>query len=90
MIPLIDAALLVFMAVITIVIIRHHGLFTVVMLSGIFSLLSAGLFTVMDLNALTTRRYSHACLLSDTCPWIQDKERCQRQDWNPIHSLAPG
>ena len=48
MIPLIDAALLVFMAIIPIVIIRHHGLFTVVMLSGIFSLLSAGLFTVMD------------------------------------------
>jgi multicomponent Na+:H+ antiporter subunit B len=48
MIELVDAALLIFMAVITLVIIRHHGLFTVVMLSGIFSLLSAGLFTVMD------------------------------------------
>ena len=45
---LINVALLVFLVVITIVIIRARDLFTAVMLSGIFSLLCAGLFTVMD------------------------------------------
>ena len=48
MTQIIDMALLSFMALITILIIRHRGLFTVVMLTGIFSLLSAALFTVMD------------------------------------------
>ena len=45
---LINVALLAFLVVITIVIIRARDLFTAVMLSGIFSLLCAGLFTVMD------------------------------------------
>jgi multicomponent Na+:H+ antiporter subunit B len=45
---LVNIALLVFLVVITVVIIRSRDLFTAVMLSGIFSLLCAGLFTVMD------------------------------------------
>ena len=45
---LINIALLVFLVVISLVIIRARDLFTAVMLSGIFSLLCAGLFTVMD------------------------------------------
>ena len=45
---LINIALLVFLVVISWVIIRARDLFTAVMLSGIFSLLCAGLFTVMD------------------------------------------
>ena len=45
---LINLSLLAFLVIITIVIIRQRDLFTAVMLSGIFSLLCAGLFTVMD------------------------------------------
>jgi multicomponent Na+:H+ antiporter subunit B len=45
---LVNIALLSFLVVITVVIIRSRDLFTAVMLSGIFSLLCAGLFTVMD------------------------------------------
>jgi multicomponent Na+:H+ antiporter subunit B len=45
---LINLSLLVFLVIITVVIIRQRDLFTAVMLSGIFSLLCAGLFTVMD------------------------------------------
>ena len=41
-------ALLLFMVGVVIVIIRMQNLFAMVMLTGIFSLLSAGLFTVMD------------------------------------------
>jgi multicomponent Na+:H+ antiporter subunit B len=45
---LVNISLLIFLVIITIVIIRARDLFTAVMLSGIFSLLCAGLFTVMD------------------------------------------
>ena len=45
---LINIALLMFLVVISVVIIRARDVFTAVMLSGIFSLLCAGLFTVMD------------------------------------------
>ncbi len=48
MIEIIDMALLLFMVGMVVVIIRMQSLFAVVMLTGIFSLLSAGLFTVMD------------------------------------------
>lgn len=44
----IDIALLALLAVTAIAILRIPNLFAVVMLSGIYSLLSAGLFTVMD------------------------------------------
>jgi multicomponent Na+:H+ antiporter subunit B len=44
----IDVALLAFMAVTAIAMIRLRNLFAVVMLSGIFSLLSASLFVVLD------------------------------------------
>lgn len=48
MIALIDICLFVFLVVIAITIARLRNLFVAVMLSGIFSLLSAGLFTAMD------------------------------------------
>ena len=43
-----DIVLLIFLVTITLTIIRQRDLFAAVMLSGILSLLSAGLFTVMD------------------------------------------
>ncbi len=48
MIDIIHIILFVFLAVIGIAIIRLRDLFAAVMLAGIFSLLSATLFTVMD------------------------------------------
>ena len=48
MIDVIHAVLFTFLAVIAIAIIRLRDLFAAVMLMGIFSLLSAALFTVMD------------------------------------------
>ncbi|MDX1442886.1 MAG: DUF4040 domain-containing protein [Gammaproteobacteria bacterium] len=45
---IIDITLLAFLAVIAIAVIRIRHLFAVIMLFGIFSLLSAGLFVVMD------------------------------------------
>ena len=45
---LLDITLLTFLLVTAIAIIRIHSLFAIVMLFGIFSLLSAGLFVVMD------------------------------------------
>ena len=48
MIDIIHAVLFTFLAVIAIAIIRLRDLFAAVMLMGIFSLLSASLFTVMD------------------------------------------
>ena len=48
MIDVIHAVLFTFLAVIAIAIIRLRDLFAAVMLMGIFSLLSASLFTVMD------------------------------------------
>lgn len=45
---LIDITLLAFLLVTAIAIMRIHSLFAIVMLFGIFSLLSAGLFIVMD------------------------------------------
>ena len=48
MIELVDIALLVLLAVTGVAIIRLKNLFAAVMLAGIYSLLSAGLFVVMD------------------------------------------
>ena len=48
MITLISVVLFAFLAVIALALIRLHDLFASVMLLGLFSLLSAGLFTVMD------------------------------------------
>jgi len=48
MIDIIHAVLFTFLAVIAIAIIRMRDLFAAVMLMGIFSLISASLFTVMD------------------------------------------
>jgi len=48
MISLINICLFVFLVIIAITIARLRNLFVAVMLSGIFSLLSAGLFTAMD------------------------------------------
>lgn len=48
MIDVIHAVLFTFLAVIAIAVIRLRDLFAAVMLMGIFSLLSASLFTVMD------------------------------------------
>jgi multicomponent Na+:H+ antiporter subunit B len=48
MIDIVHAVLFTFLAVIAIAIIRLRDLFAAVMLMGIFSLLSASLFTVMD------------------------------------------
>ncbi|NNM03564.1 MAG: DUF4040 domain-containing protein [Gemmatimonadetes bacterium] len=45
---LIDIALLAFLATTALAVVRTTKLFAAVMLSGIYSLLSAGLFTVMD------------------------------------------
>lgn len=45
---IIDITLLAFLAVIAVAVIRIRSLFAVIMLFGIFSLLSAGLFVVMD------------------------------------------
>ena len=48
MIELVDVALLVLLAVTGITIIRLKNLFAAVMLAGIYSLVSAALFVVMD------------------------------------------
>lgn len=45
---IIDVTLLAFLAITSIAILRMSNLFAIVMLYGIFSLLSAGLFVVMD------------------------------------------
>lgn len=45
---LIDVTLLAFLAITAIAILRMHSLFAIIMLFGIYSLLSAGLFAVMD------------------------------------------
>lgn len=45
---LIDIALMAFLAITAIAIIKTHNLFVIIMLFGIFSLHSAGLFVVMD------------------------------------------
>lgn len=45
---LIDVTLLTFLAVNAVAIVRQRNLFAVIMLFGIFSLLSAGLFVIMD------------------------------------------
>jgi multicomponent Na+:H+ antiporter subunit B len=45
---IIDTSLLVFMAVIALAMVRIRNLFAIAMLSGIFSLLAAGLWVVMD------------------------------------------
>ncbi len=44
----IEAILFAFLLAVTIVIVRERDLFAAAMLTGIFSLLSAGLFTIMD------------------------------------------
>jgi len=44
----IDVILLAFMAVVALAVVRMHDLFAVAMLFAVFSLLSAGVFTVMD------------------------------------------
>ncbi|MFH1568779.1 MAG: DUF4040 domain-containing protein [Gemmatimonadota bacterium] len=48
MIELIDAALLTFLAVVAVVVARQRNLFAVVMISGFYSLVSAGLFLILD------------------------------------------
>ena len=48
MIDIVHIVLFTFLAVIAVVIIRLRDLFAAVMMMGIFSLLSASLFTVMD------------------------------------------
>jgi len=48
MIEFVDVALLVLLGVTSLVIIREQNLFAAVMLAGIYSLLSAGLFVVLD------------------------------------------
>lgn len=48
MIELIDMALLAFMAVVAVTVARLRNLFAAVLVSGFFSLLSAGLFLVLD------------------------------------------
>ena len=45
---LVDFALLAFLATVAIAVVRTTNLFAAVMLAGIYSLLTAGLFTVMD------------------------------------------
>lgn len=48
MIGLVNIVLLAFLAIIALGIVRLHNLFAVVMLSGIYSLISAGLFVTLD------------------------------------------
>ena len=48
MIELIDMALLAFMAVVAVVIARLRNLFAAVLVTGFFSLVSAGLFLILD------------------------------------------
>ena len=48
MIELLNGLLLVFIAVIAISIVRLHNLFAVIVIAGLFSLLSAGMFLLLD------------------------------------------
>jgi len=58
---LIDITLLAFLAITSIAILRMHNLFAVIMLFGIFSLVSAGLFVVLDAaDVAFTRRSAPA------------------------------
>lgn len=48
MVDIVDVGLLVFLVVTAIIMVRMHNLFGVVMTSGIYSLLSAAIFTTLD------------------------------------------
>ena len=48
MIEVVDVTLLILLSVTALAIIRQRNLFAAIMLAGIYSLLSAGLFVVMD------------------------------------------
>ena len=48
MIELLNGLLLVFIAVIAVSIVRIHNLFAVIVIAGLFSLLSAGMFLLLD------------------------------------------
>ncbi len=48
MIELLNGLLLVFIAVIAVSIVRVHNLFAVIVIAGLFSLLSAGMFLLLD------------------------------------------
>ena len=48
MVQIVDVVLLVLLAITGIAVIRTRNLFVAVMLAGIYSLVSAGLFVVMD------------------------------------------
>ena len=48
MVEFVDVALLLLLGVTALAIVRQQNLFAAVMMAGIYSLLSAGLFVVMD------------------------------------------
>jgi multicomponent Na+:H+ antiporter subunit B len=48
MVELVDMVLLAFMAVVAVIVVRLRNLFSVVLVSGFFSLLSASMFVVLD------------------------------------------
>lgn len=85
---LIEIILLVFLVAITYTIIRLRDLFAAVMLSGIFSLLSAGLFTIMDaVDVAFTEAAVGAgistVLMVATLAQTQRRERLLAGRWRP-------
>lgn len=91
MIELIGGILLAFLVVITLAVIRLRDLFAAVMLTGIFSLISAGLFTVMDaVDVAFTEAAVGAgistVLMVGTLALTRRRERARRRriEWGPL------
>ncbi|KAA5607394.1 DUF4040 domain-containing protein [Roseospira marina] len=87
---IIDIVLMAFMAVAAIVMIRLRSLFAVVMLSGIFSLLSASLFVVLDAvdvaftEAAVGAGISTVLMLSTLALTFRDERPPRRRDPVPL------
>ncbi|MGD8783192.1 MAG: DUF4040 domain-containing protein [Thioalkalispiraceae bacterium] len=86
---LIDITLLTFLTITALAIIRLHNLFAVVMLFGIFSLLSAGLFVVLDAvdvaftEAAVGAGISTVLMLSTLALTYSHRE--DKDEKNPVH-----
>ena len=77
------------MVIIVLVVIRLHSLFAVVMLTGIFSLCSAGLFTVMDAVDVAFTEAAVGAGISTILMLAALSLTVQREKTTPQRSLLP-
>lgn len=87
----IDITLLAFLAITAVAILRLTNLFAIIMLFGIFSLLSAGLFVVMDAPDVAFTEAAvgagiSTVLMLATLALIKKPEQPQYDETPPIHS----